>query len=144
MPTQTYATHRHNPQLTTVGFVLVLLAAVAFGLQWINIVGGRLFFGAGLACLLAAVVVLLLISRFYITRLQDRIIKLEMKIRCAALLSPAQLETFARLTTPQLVALRFASDAELPALLERAERDRLTADQIKRSIATWVPDLDRT
>jgi hypothetical protein len=144
MPTQTYATHRHNPQLTTAGFVLVILATVAFLLQWFNAVSGQILFAAGLACLVGSIVVLLLISRVYITRLQDRVIKLEMKLRCAALLSPAQLQTFAGLTTPQLVALRFASDAELPALVERAERDRLTADQIKRSIATWIPDLDRT
>ena len=37
-----------------------------------------------------------------------------------------------------------ASDGELVALLERAEREQLTADQIKRSITSWVPDLDRT
>ena len=45
---------------------------------------------------------------------------------------------------PQIVALRFASDAELPGLLERAEREQLTADQIKRAIKNWVPDVDRT
>src|SRR4051794_28803699 len=142
MPTQTYATHRHNPQLTTVGFVFVLFAIVAFVLQWFNVVAGQLLFGVGLACVIAALVVLLTISRVYITKLQDRIIKLEMKIRCAELLAPAQRQILVRLTTPQLIALRFASDAELPALLERAERERLTADQIKRAIADWVPDLD--
>jgi hypothetical protein len=67
-----------------------------------------------------------------------------MKLRCAQLLSPAQQTALARITMPQLIALRFASDAELPALLERAEREHLTADQIKRAIKTWVPDLDRT
>jgi len=60
------------------------------------------------------------------------------------LLSPAQQATLARLATPQIIALRFASDSELPALVERADRDRLTADQIKRAITTWVPDFDRT
>jgi hypothetical protein len=144
MPTQTYETHRHNPQLTTTGFILVVLAAAAFALQWLNLVSGQILFAIGLVCLMASVVVLLLISRFYITKLQDRIIKLEMRVRCAGLLSPAQLGVFTRLTTPQVVALRFASDAELPALLERAERERLTADQIKRSITAWIPDLDRT
>jgi len=88
--------------------------------------------------------VLLLISRTYTTKLQDRIIKLEMKLRCAEVLSPAQQATLARLATPQIIALRFASDSELPALVERADRDRLTADQIKRAITTWVPDFDRT
>ena len=49
-----------------------------------------------------------------------------------------------RLTMPQLVALRFASDEELPGLLERAERERLAPDDIKGAIKAWVPDLLRT
>jgi hypothetical protein len=44
----------------------------------------------------------------------------------------------------QIAALRFASDAELPALLERAAREQLPPVAIKRAIKNWVPDLDRT
>ena len=81
----------------------------------------------GLFGLIACNLILLFISRAYTTRLQDRIIKLEMKLRSAELFSPAQQATFARLSLPQRIALRFASDGELPALVERADRDRLTA-----------------
>jgi hypothetical protein len=42
------------------------------------------------------------------------------------------------------VSLRFASDAELGTLVERADREHLTADQIKKAITNWLPDLDRT
>jgi hypothetical protein len=143
MATQTYDTHRHNPKLTGIGFLLVAAAAIAFGLRWFDI-GGRLTFAAGLAALMASQIVMLLISRSYTTKLQDRIIKLEMKIRCAQLLSPAGHAAAGRLSNAQVVALRFASDEELPALLERADRDRLTPDQIKRAIKNWVPDFDRT
>jgi hypothetical protein len=143
MSTQTYATHRHNPKLTGVGFLFLVVAAVAFGLRAFDI-GGRVLVAAGLASLMLSNLVLLLISRTYTTKLQDRIIKLEMKLRCAQVLSPAQQATLARLSTPQTIALRFASDGELPALVERADRDRLSADQIKRAITTWVPDFDRT
>jgi hypothetical protein len=143
MATQTYATHRHNPRMTGIGFMFVLLAIVAFALRWFYI-GGRYMSAAGLAALIGAVIVLLLISREYTTRLQDRIIKLEMRVRGVQLLSAQQQAALSRLTRPQLVALRFASDAELPALLERAEREHLTADQIKRAIKDWVADLDRT
>ena len=141
--TQTYATHRHNPRLTGVGFLFVLVAIVAFSLRWFDI-GGEPMVAVGLAALIAAVIVLLLISRLYTTALQDRIIRLEMKVRAAGLLSPQQQTALSRLSKPQIVALRFASDAELPALLERAEREHLTADQIKRAIKNWVADLDRT
>ena len=143
MATQTYATHRHNPKMTGIGFMFVLLAIVAFALRWFNI-GGRTMFAAGLAALMCAVIVLLLISRDYTTTLQDRIIKLEMRVRGGQLLSAQQQAALSRLSKPQIVALRFASDAELPALLERADREHLTPDQIKRAIKDWVADLDRT
>ena len=67
-----------------------------------------------------------------------------MHVRCMSLLTPEQQAVVATLTKAQLVALRFASDAELPALVAQAERDRLSADQIKRAIKNWVPDLNRT
>jgi uncharacterized protein DUF6526 len=143
MATQSYATHRHNPKPTGIGFLFVVLALVAFSLRWFEI-GGRAMFAAGLLSLSASIVVLLSISRTYTTRLQDRIIKLEMRLRCAQLLSGAQQATLNRLSNPQIVALRFASDEELPGLLERAEREQLTADQIKQAIKSWLPDLDRT
>ncbi len=143
MPTQDYATHRHNPKLTGVGFMFVLLAVVGFALRWFGI-GGRYAMALGLAGLIAAIQVLLTISRVYTTKLQDRIIRLEMKVRGMTLLTPAQQVVLARLSRPQVVALRFASDAELPALVEQADREKLTADQIKRAIKNWVPDFDRT
>jgi Family of unknown function (DUF6526) len=143
MPTQTYKTHRHNPKLTGIGFGLLVLGIVAFALRWFEI-GGRGMFAAGLGALIAVDLVLLAISRAYTTKLQDRIIKLEMRVRCAAFLSPPQLAALAKISTAQVVALRFASDAELPALLERADREQLSAEQIKRAIKDWVPDWDRT
>ena len=143
MATQTYDTHVHRPKLTGIGFLCVLIAIVGLTLRGFGI-GGRVAFAVGLLGLVAADIVLLLISRAYTTKLQDRIIRLEMKTRCASVLSPAQRTVLARLTTPQLVALRFASDDELPALVERADREHLESDQIKRAIKNWVPDWDRT
>ena len=143
MATQTFETHRHNPWPSGLAFAFLVLAVVAFALRWFGI-GGRLMFASGLGALLAVNLVLIAVSRTYTTKLQDRIIKLEMKVRCAPLLSPAQRAAFERLSKPQIVAMRFASDAELPALLERAEQEQLSPDQIKRAIKNWVADLDRT
>ena len=143
MAAQTYETHRHNPKPTGIGFLFLLIAIVAFGLRFFEI-GGRLMFAAGLAGLIMSNLVLLLVSRAYTTKLQDRIIKLEMRVRGARLLTPEQQAALAGLPTPQLVALRFASDQELPALLDRACSERLGADQIKRAIKNWTPDFDRT
>lgn len=143
MTAQTYATHRHNPTLASIGGGLVLVAIVALTLRWFDI-GGRVTFAVGLAALILSNLVLLAISRAYTTKLQDRIIRLEMRLRCAQVLPAAQQGTLARLGLAQIIALRFASDSELPALVDRADRDKLTPDQIKRAITSWVPDLDRT
>ena len=101
-------------------------------------------FAAGLVCLVLSTGTLILISRTYITRLQDRIIKLEMKVRGATVLSREQQQALQTLNAKQIAALRFASDEELPALLERTAREQLQPSDIKKSIRTWVPDLDRT
>ena len=65
-------------------------------------------------------------------------------MRCAALLTPAELDTLMALDLRRIAALRFASNLEIPALLERAVREALTADQIKRAVKNWVPDHNRT
>ena len=144
MATQTYATHRHTPRLTGISFGFLVIAIVAFGMRWFNM-GGRETFALGLAGLMGSILTLILISRSYTTKLQDRIIKLEMQVRCAGLpLTADQRASYARLSMPQLVALRFAADDELPVLADRAAREQLSADQIKRAVKNWRPDLDRT
>ena len=91
-----------------------------------------------------AVLVLGWISRAYTVKLQDRIIMLEEKVRAAELLSAGQDAQLAKLGPKQITALRFASDAEFGALLERAARENLPPKEIKAAIKTWRPDLHRT
>jgi hypothetical protein len=78
--------------------------------------------------------------RISATRLQDRIIRLEMQVRLSRLGRAADV---ARLSTRQLIALRFASDAELPALLDRTLTEQLTPDAIKRAVTDWQADSIR-
>jgi hypothetical protein len=59
-------------------------------------------------------------------------------------LSAGQDAQLAKLSPKQIVALRFASDEEFGALLERAARENLSPRDIKASIRTWRPDLHRT
>ena len=141
MNDQSYATHVHRPLPTAIGFACWVTSAIGFG-AW---VAGRSWgLGLGVAGLLLAVLVLLAISRLYTVRLQDRIIRLESHLRAERLLTPGQLAQFERLQTPQVVALRFASDAEFPALCERAATERLPSDAIKRAIVAWRADRLRT
>jgi hypothetical protein len=95
----------------------------------------------GLVLLAVAVMCTVFMVRGYALTLQNRIIRLEMQVRLARLGREAQ---FARLDMQQIIALRFASDAELPGLLERAIAEKLTSDQIKRAVTSWQADLLRT
>jgi len=144
MPTpQSYANHAHRPRLAAVAGFFWVVALVGYAQRWRGSTSAASMI-LGPAGLIGAVAVLIAISRAYITTLQDRIIRLEMRVRALALLTPEQQARLATLDRKRIAALRFASDAELPALLERAVREQLTPDQIKRAITSWVPDYDRT
>ena len=76
-------------------------------------------------------------------KVQDRVIRLEERLRYATLLSPPELAASSALTMKQIIALRFASDAELPLLVKRTLAENLEPKQIKQSIVTWRPDNHR-
>jgi hypothetical protein len=82
-------------------------------------------------------------ARSHSLKAQDRIIRLEERLRFAALLSPEELGRSNALTESQIIGLRFASDAELPALVKRTLDQGLTQKQIKESINSWRPDYFR-
>ena len=66
---------------------------------------------------------------------------LEEKVRAAELLAAGQDAQLAKLSSKQIAALRFASDEEFGALLERAARENLPPKDIKAAVKTWRPDL---
>ncbi len=88
-----------------------------------------------------ALLLLANLARDFPLKAQDRIVRLEERLRLTALGVPPEI-TYA-LTEKQLIGLRFASDAELPALATRAVAENLTLKQIKQSIQNWRPDYFR-
>ena len=141
MAEQSFKSHTHRPTLTAIAWLFAMLA-LAFEIQTTFM--GRERRGWAVLMLTFAVLVLGWISRAYTVKLQDRIIMLEEKVRAAELLTAGQDARLAKLSPKQITALRFASDAEFGALLERAARENLPPKEIKAAIKTWRPDLHRT
>lgn len=81
--------------------------------------------------------------RLYALKVQDRVIRLEERLRLAILLDKPLRSRIGQLSESQLVALRFAPDAELPALVERALSQKLSKADIKKAISQWKPDYWR-
>jgi hypothetical protein len=83
-------------------------------------------------------------GRVFALQAQDRVIRLEMRIRLASLLPEALRARIPELTVGQMVALRFASDAELPQLVATVLKDNIRdKTAIKKMITQWTPDHAR-
>jgi hypothetical protein len=105
--------------------------------------------GAGAASIvhLATAVALLIMAtslRRQVLTVQDRVIRLEMRLRLREVLPPDLQGQIPSLSVGQLVALRFASDAELPGLVRDVIGGRLTDSKaIKAQVRDWQADYLR-
>lgn len=98
------------------------------GTAWNFLVAASLFVGV-------------LLSRVQPLSAQDRIIRLEEQLRMQRVLPASQHADIARLDREQLIALRFASDEELPELVSRTVKGEFAKQkEIKSAIRSWRPD----
>jgi hypothetical protein len=102
--------------------------------------------GTGWGAVLAAgLLMLALMARAQAVTVQDRVIRLEMRLRLRQLLPPDLQARVYELTPGQLIAMRFAGDAELPELTREVLSGNLsTAKAIKMRVQNWQADLLRT
>jgi hypothetical protein len=142
---QTFANHtRFDPLFHFFLLPIFGIAVIMSLIHFFNHLRHRGIYGnvhSFLLVLLAiAFLVLVFKTRLYALKVQDRVIRLEERLRLTQLLQEPLRSRIPELTEGQLVGLRFASDAEVPALVERALKEEFSRSDIKKSIKTWRPD----
>ena len=92
----------------------------------------------------AALVTLMFLARLFALKVQDRVIRLEERLRMERLLPQDLKPRIEEFTPAQLVALRFAGDAELPELARKVLNDRIEETKaIKLMVKNWRADYLR-
>lgn len=91
----------------------------------------------------AAILTVAFLARTQALTAQDRLIRLEMRLRLQPLLPADLYARFNDFTTPQLVALRFASDGEMADLMRTVLKDGTKQGDIKKMIKQWEGDYVR-
>lgn len=140
---QNYENHRKFVPAFHVFILPVLI--LNFGYSLYRSVHFHFSFESILGSLVAAALMLgMLYARMFALTVQNRVIRLEMQLRLARLLPADLLPRVEEFTPAQLIALRFAGDAELPELARLVLAQKLAGgDAIKRSIKNWRADFLR-
>ena len=120
-----------------------VIPILTINLAWSIYRAAHAFSGDSVVSLLLAVALIALAfqARIFALTVQDRVIRLEMRLRLQQVLPPDLRARIPEFAVGQLVALRFASDAELPDLARKVLDEKLTDRKaIKKMIRDWQPD----
>src|SRR5580704_5398411 len=121
-------------------FVLLIVFFANLIISIVYVVKHPGFYSAWYVVLSVAAILALTKMRLYPLKVQDRVIRLEERLRLQAL-APSEWHTqIYRLSEDQLIGLRFAADDEVVALAKQALEQNLNRKQIKERIREWRPD----
>jgi Family of unknown function (DUF6526) len=122
-------------------FVAAPILLLNLGVSIHNVVKDQSFNNIVLLLLAIALLILWAFSRLFALTVQDRVIRLEMRLRLAELLPAEMQPRIPEFTVGQLVSLRFASDEELPSLAKKVLDEKINDRKaIKKMIKNWQPD----
>ena len=142
---QVYANHRRwDPWYHFFAFPVVSIALLVALWTFVrSLSGGVSIWALWSVVVSATTVVIVLKVRTYPLKVQDRIIRLEERLRLATLLDGPLKARIGELDERQLTGLRFAADAEVPALVKATLDEKLSGEEIKKRIQNWRPDTFR-
>jgi hypothetical protein len=139
---QSYATHRrYDPSWHFVGFTILLLGVVA---ATIHAYHQPTRYNGWMMAYTFGIVLVAFRARSQTLIVQNRLIRLEMRLRLKEVLPAALAARRDELKLSQLIGLRFAPDAELAGLVERCLTGELASGEaVKKQIKDWLPDYVR-
>lgn len=143
---QNFKNHAVFPKKTFVGFLLALAGIVSTvaGLFQVATTAGACLIGTGTLLVGMSTLWAGFVARTYALKIQDRVIRLEMRLRLEKILPPEMQGDILKLTIPQLIGLRFASDAEMPALVGKVLAEGIQDSKpIKQLVSDWQADHAR-
>lgn len=121
-------------------FFLTIVAIASVVIAIIHVVRHPSFYSAWMLVVAIAAFVLLFRLRTYPLKVQDRVIRLEERLRLQSLAPAEWRGQIGRLSEDQLIGLRFAGDDEVVALAQQALDQNLNRKQIKERIRNWRAD----
>jgi len=144
MKTQNYQNHRkfYPPHHFILLPILMILEAYGIYKIWDNTENQLIW-------ILFSLVIFLIFYLAFMTRqhyaigLQNRIVRLEFRQRYFEIFNKRSDEVCEKLSFGQIAALRFAYDEEFKELLDKALNEKISGDEIKKSIKNWRPDNER-
>lgn len=135
---QSYANHRrYDPMYHVFAFGVLGISLLVSLWQLVKTPSAQTLW---IFILLAAALVLFFKVRLYALKVQDRIIRLEERLRLQQILPDPLRSRIGELTEGQLIGLRFASDGEVADLVKQALDEKLPGEEIKKRIQSWRPD----
>jgi len=132
----------HTKMVPLFHYFVFPVLVVNFVASVVRLVHGRHWVEGTIGVLTAAALFLLCAyARIFALTVQDRVIRLEERLRYERLLPEDLKARIPEFTRDQFVSLRFASDAELPALARKVLTDKLTERKaIKQLVQHWRAD----
>ncbi len=139
---QNFANHRRYDPLWH--FVGALIVTAGFIVAVVHAIRHYSYWNAWFAVYALGVLLVVARARNHTLAVQNRVIRLEMRLKLKELLPAATAARIGELSVGQLIGLRFASDAELPGLVERCLNGQLgNGEAVKKEIKNWQADLLR-